>query len=104
MNLNVGPGSDPKVDNWGHLGGGITGLFAGIAITEHFDYVARRNKRIPDRFTEEQYESRWGCCKIFLCERAGAMILTAWILYLCIWFYVFVDVDNLEQESLEDNP
>lgn len=53
MNLNVGPMADPKVDNWGHLGGGITGLFAGIAITEHFDYKARKANRTPDRFSEE---------------------------------------------------
>ena len=53
MNLNIGPGADSKVDNWGHLGGGITGFFAGIAISEHLDYKARKANRNPDRFTEE---------------------------------------------------
>jgi len=37
MNLNIGPGADPKVDNYGHLGGFITGILAGIAIAEMFD-------------------------------------------------------------------
>ena len=37
MNLNLGPDADTKVDNYGHLGGFITGIFAGIAITEFFD-------------------------------------------------------------------
>lgn len=104
MNLNIGPGSDPKVDNWGHLGGGITGFFASIAITEHFDYVARKNKRTPDRFSEDEYERRWGICKMFCCERAGAALLISWVLGLLIWFYGFVDVDSIVQESLEDNP
>lgn len=96
--------ADPKVDNWGHLGGGITGLFAGIAITEQLDYEGRRAKRTPDRFTEEEYERRSGCCKTFICERAGGMLFIAWILGLLIWFYGFVDVDNLNQESLDDGP
>lgn len=34
MNLNIGPGSDSHIDNWGHLGGLITGIFAGLALTE----------------------------------------------------------------------
>lgn len=53
MNLNVGPNADPKIDNWGHLGGLITGIFAGIAITENLDADARAAKRSPDRFTED---------------------------------------------------
>jgi rhomboid protease GluP len=53
MNLNIGPTADSHVDNWGHLGGGITGFFAGIAITEHLDAKALRAKRTPDRFNEE---------------------------------------------------
>lgn len=55
MNLNVGPHADTHVDNWGHLGGLITGIFAGLAITEKFDYDARSANRAPDRFTEEDY-------------------------------------------------
>lgn len=34
LNLNQGPNQDKKVDNWGHLGGLITGILAGIAICE----------------------------------------------------------------------
>jgi len=71
LNLNVGPNADPKIDNWGHLGGGITGIFAGIAITEYHDAVARSNNRTPDRFTEDEYKRRSSCCKTFVCERAG---------------------------------
>jgi len=51
MNLNIGPGADPKVDNWGHLGGGITGFFAAFAISEDLDADARKKNRTPDRFT-----------------------------------------------------
>ena len=40
MNLNIGPSADPKVDNWGHLGGGITGIFCSMAITENLDMDA----------------------------------------------------------------
>ena len=95
MNLNVGPMADPHVDNWGHLGGGITGFFSGIAITEQLDYYARRAGRTPDRFSKEQYERRSTCCKTFICERAGAMLLTTWLLTLLVYFYGFVDVDNM---------
>ena len=51
MNLNIGGNADPKVDNFGHLGGLITGIFAGFAIAEFFDWEARSEKRHPDRFT-----------------------------------------------------
>lgn len=34
LNLNIGPGSDPHTDNFGHLGGLITGIFAGFSISE----------------------------------------------------------------------
>jgi len=34
MNLNIGPDADPNVDNFGHLGGLITGIIVGFAITE----------------------------------------------------------------------
>jgi rhomboid protease GluP len=37
LNLNQGPDSDPKVDNWGHLGGLITGILVGTVITENYD-------------------------------------------------------------------
>jgi len=53
LNLNVGKNSDSKVDNWGHLGGLITGILTGFAITEFQDNSAINNDRTPDRFTEE---------------------------------------------------
>jgi rhomboid protease GluP len=56
MNLNIGPGADPKVDNWGHLGGGITGFFCAFVVSENLDADARKKNRTPDRFTEEQYK------------------------------------------------
>jgi membrane associated rhomboid family serine protease len=37
MNLNIGPNADTKVDNIGHLGGFITGIWCGLAITEFID-------------------------------------------------------------------
>ena len=44
--------TDGETDNWGHLGGFITGIFAGFAIAEWFDLEARSKDRTPDRFTE----------------------------------------------------
>lgn len=61
INLNMGSKSDDRIDNIGHLGGFITGFFAGLAITEFFDYQAREENRIPDRFTEEEYGFCNGC-------------------------------------------
>lgn len=37
MNLNIGPHSDSHVDNWGHLGGLITGLLVGLSLSEFYD-------------------------------------------------------------------
>ena len=65
MNLNIGPNSDGHIDNFGHLGGLITGIIAGFAISEQFDAEARSKGRTPDRFTEEEYKSRSGCCTFF---------------------------------------
>jgi len=102
MNLNIGPKADPKVDNWGHLGGGITGIFAGIAISEDLDADARNKNRTPDRFTEEEYKSRWSCCKVFFWERFGQALLTIWILTLLVYFYAFVDIDAYHFADLDD--
>jgi len=52
MNLNIGPHSDSHVDNWGHLGGLITGLLVGLALSEIYDLQARLKDRTPDRFTQ----------------------------------------------------
>jgi hypothetical protein len=104
MNLNVGPGADPKIDNWGHLGGGITGIFASIAITEYLDWKGRDKERVPDRFTEEEYERRSSCCKTWCCHWTGTILLTVWLLTLIIFFYAFVDVDSLEMEDIDASP
>ena len=94
--------SDPKVDNWGHLGGLITGIFAGFAIAEWFDAEARSKDRTPDRFTEEEYENKYGCCifcdKIFL----GTIFLFLWLGGLLVLFYTVVDV-NVEQGNIDDD-
>ena len=103
MNLNIGPGADSKVDNFGHLGGLITGIFAGIAITEFQDHTARKNDRIPDRFTEEQYKERSSCRNSWFCNFIGVQLLILWLLSLLVIFFVFIDTDDLRQEDL-DNP
>ena len=65
MNLNIGPGSDPRTDNFGHLGGLITGIITGFSISEQYDADAREKGRTPDRFTEEEYRRRGSWCKFF---------------------------------------
>ena len=96
LNLNIGPGADPKVDNWGHLGGGITGLLCSIAIQEDLDADARNKERTPDRFTDEEYEEKSSCCKTIVCERVGQFFLIAWITTLILYFYICVDVDSMD--------
>ena len=41
VNMNIGPMADGNVDNYGHLGGLITGFIAGLVICERFDLEAR---------------------------------------------------------------
>lgn len=100
MNLNIGPHADPKIDNWGHLGGFITGIFANIAIQENLDKDARNKERTPDRFTEEQYKNRCGCCKTWLCHYFGTFLLFAWLTALVVYFYAFIDMDDYEMEDI----
>lgn len=95
--------SDPKVDNWGHLGGLITGIFAGFAIAEWFDAEARSKERVPDRFTEEEYERKSGCCKFCALIRVGTIFLFLWLITLLVLFYTVVDVD-VEQGNIDDDP
>jgi len=85
--------SDPKVDNWGHLGGFITGILAGFAICEWLDGNARSAERIPDRFTEEEYENKSYCCKCCVLIRCGTIWLFIWLITLLVLFYTVVDVN-----------
>jgi rhomboid protease GluP len=94
--------SDPKVDNWGHLGGLITGIFAGFAISEWFDAEARSKERIPDRFTEIEYENKYCCCKVCSKIRVGTIFLFLWLFALLVLFYTVVDV-NVEQGNIDDD-
>lgn len=92
-NLNIGADADSHVDNFGHLGGFITGIFAGLAISEWFDARARSKGRTPDRFTEEGYAMAPSCCKGTVVNWIGTILYVAWFIALLIWFYVFTDVD-----------
>ena len=96
LNLNIGPGSDKTVDNWGHLGGLITGILAGFVIAEWFDLEASSKDRNPDRFTAEEYENKNGCLKSIFCRFCGIFFLTLWIVGLLVIFYVYIDTDDLE--------
>lgn len=102
MNLNMGPNADSHVDNWGHLGGLITGIFVGFALTEKFDYDARDAGRTPDRFTDEDYKEQSSCRKSFVCNWCGCTLLVLWFLTLLIVFYAFTDTENLEQGNIDD--
>lgn len=93
MNLNIGPNADPKVDNIGHLGGFVTGVFAGLAITEFIDQGARNRDRKPDRYTEEEWETRSECCDSFVCRWVGTALLIIWFVLLFTLFYTVVDVN-----------
>ena len=95
LNSNIGPGSDPHVDGLGHLGGMITGGIVGFAISEQYDADAIAAERTPDRFTDEEYKARSGCCSF--CSRCGLVTLIVWFLTLFIWFYC------LDAESIPDD-
>ena len=93
VNLNVGPKRDEKVDNWGHLGGLVTGIIAGFAISEALDARDRYRDKTPQRFTEQEYENRPACCKTFCCNFLCWWFLAAWFITLFVLFYTVVDVD-----------
>lgn len=95
LNSNIGPGADPHVDGLGHLGGMITGGIVGFAISEQYDADAIEAERTPDRFTDEEYKARSGCCAF--CSRCGLVTLIVWFLTLFIWFYC------LDAESIADD-
>ena len=94
LNLNIGPASDPRVDMWGHLGGGITGAIAGFTICEFFDYEARSKNRHPDRFTRKEFRNRCYCCNTWCANWCATTILIVWFIGLFVIFYVVIDVDN----------
>jgi len=97
MNLNIGPGSDPHTDNFGHLGGLITGIISGFAISEQYDADARDKDRAPDRFTEEQYRNRSGCCSFF--NRFCQILLLLWFVGLFTYFYAIMDLDFEDEDE-----
>ena len=103
LNLNQGPNADTHVDNWGHLGGFISGILIGLAITEWFDYAARKAEpeRTPDRFADEDYKNRGCCCRSWCWNWCGWMLTTIWFVTLLVIFYAFTDTDNLDQGAID---
>lgn len=97
INLNIGPGADAHTDNWGHLGGLITGIITGFAISECYDGEARGKERAPDRYTEEQYKNKSSCCCFFY--RFCQVLFVLWFLGLFIYFYVFMPIDFEEEDE-----
>lgn len=99
LNLNQGAlaggeNGNNRVDNYAHLGGFITGIFAGIAICEWLDQEAKNNGRAPDRFISMRaYEGRIGCNNWF-CHFCGTFTLTIWIVTLIMVFFLYVEVDD----------
>jgi|TARA_B110000285_G_C14701160_1_gene413498 hypothetical protein len=93
-----------KVDHWAHVGGLVTGFFAGIAICEWLDQEAKNKGRAPSRFRNlSAYESRVGCDNWF-CHWCGTLFLTAWIVSLIAAFYLFTVVDDTEYyDNIEVN-
>jgi len=99
MNLNIGPHSDSHVDNWGHLGGLITGTLVGFSMTEFYDLEARNKERTPDRYTRAEYEKKSACCVVF---RYFCFVLTIlWFIALFVVFYL-IDIDALPSEDEDD--
>jgi hypothetical protein len=86
------------------LGGLITGIFAGIAISEFFDQEARNKDRHPDRFTEQEYKERGCCCNSFCCNWCGTIGLILWLGTLLVLFYTVVDVDQEQADIDSDDP
>lgn len=96
LNLNLGPHSDSHVDNWGHLGGLITGILVGFTLTEFYDLQARNKERVPDRYTRREYEDKSACCNFF--RYFCLVLLILWFLALFIVFYL-IDVDSLPDDD-----
>ena len=91
VNLLAGSHSDSHIDNYAHLGGFITGFFAGLAITEFFDYQARKYGRVPDRYTAEEYEFLKSSYEFF--NWIYTSIFGIWLLVLIIYYFAGVKTD-----------
>ena len=99
VNMNLGPMADGTVDNYGHYGGLLTGFLAGITLSEQYDLQARNKKRIPDRFTREEYNYREFLCNNIIFNFLGHILLTAYFVILLVIFFGYTDVDNIEQDQ-----
>ena len=93
INMNIGPMADGSVDNYGHLGGLLTGMLCSLVITEQLDRQARSKDRIPDRFTSEQWIFRDKYCNNMLCNYIFHFLLFTYIVGGLVMFYVWTDVD-----------
>ena len=102
LNLNIGPGSDSHIDNFGHLGGFITGILIGLSLTENYDDNARDAGRTPDRFTEREYKEKSTCCKSCCCNWCGRIFLIIWFTCLFYYFYFIMDI-NFEDPPDDDS-
>jgi hypothetical protein len=103
VNLNVGENANVHVDNFGHLGGFITGVAASVAISEFFDYAARKRGRVPDRFKEEDYEAYCDCCKGTCANWIGTSLFGIWMLFLIIYYAAAVKTDfERDPHELDD--
>ena len=95
VNMNLGPMADGTVDNFGHLGGLATGILVGLTFAEWYDFTARRKKRIPDRFTDQEWKFRDKYCNNFFCNYIFTFLLLAYfVTFLCL-FYLWTDVNAL---------
>lgn len=98
INMNIGPMADGNVDNFGHLGGLITGILVGMTLAEQYDREARSGDRVPDRFTPQQYSRRERFCNYFFCNYLGHLLLGLYFIAGFTVFYMYTDVD-IEQDS-----
>jgi len=101
LNLNIGPGSDSHIDNFGHLGGLISGILIGLSLTEDYDGDARNAERTPDRFTEREYKEKSACCKSCCCNWCGRIFLIIWFVCLFTYFYLIMDI-SFEDDTDDD--
>ena len=93
INMNIGPMADGNVDNYGHLGGLVTGILVGLSFAEWYDFTARRKKRIPDRFTENEWVFRDKYCNNFACNYIFTFLLISYFIAGLTLFYVWTDVN-----------
>lgn len=94
INSNLGTDSS-NADNYGHLGGLITGILSGFAICEFYDRQALLKGRVPDRYSPEQYDlkSRLYCNNILL-NYLGTYCLLAYFTGGFYYLFKYVDVSK----------